>query len=83
MNFLGYGFLVRSRRLKPVIVDPGLYLVEKTDMFFASQKRELPKAFKLFSGHITFYSSFLILCVSSFIGTSLITLFVGAVSLIA
>ena len=33
-----------------MIVDPGLYLVEKTDMFFASQKRELPKAFKLFSG---------------------------------
>lgn len=44
----------RSRRLKPVIVDPGLYLVEKTDMFFASQKRELPKAFKLFSGMLIF-----------------------------
>lgn len=65
---MNFWFSGRSRRLKPVIVDPGLYLVEKTDMFFASQKRELPKAFKLFSGHIAFYSSFLIMCVSAFIG---------------
>lgn len=47
----------RSRRLKPVIVDPGLYLLEKTDMFFATQKRDLPKAFKLFSGMFIFLIS--------------------------
>ncbi|CAF2153130.1 BnaA01g23220D [Brassica napus] len=53
LNFVNHTSYIgwkESRRLKPVIVDPGLYLVEKTDMFFASQKRELPKAFKLFSG---------------------------------
>ncbi|CAN8268629.1 unnamed protein product [Cochlearia groenlandica] len=53
LNFVNHTSYIgwkESRRLKPVIVDPGLYLMEKTDMFFASQKRELPKAFKLFSG---------------------------------
>ncbi|CAH2052838.1 unnamed protein product [Thlaspi arvense] len=53
LNFVNHTSYIgwrESRRLKPVIVDPGLYLVEKADMFFASQKRELPKAFKLFSG---------------------------------
>lgn len=53
LNFVNHTSYIgwkESRRLKPVIVDPGLYLLEKTDMFFASQKRELPKAFKLFSG---------------------------------
>uniref|UniRef100_A0A1J3H694 Xylosyltransferase 2 n=1 Tax=Noccaea caerulescens TaxID=107243 RepID=A0A1J3H694_NOCCA len=53
LNFVNHTSYIgwrESRRLKPVIVDPGLYLVEKTDMFFATQKRDLPKAFKLFSG---------------------------------
>ena len=45
-------FLVvyRSRKLRPIIVDPGLYLMEKTGMFYATQKRELPNAFRLFTG---------------------------------
>ena len=42
--------LYRSKRLKPIIVDPGLYLSEKTGMFYASQKRGLPNAFRLFTG---------------------------------
>lgn len=40
----------RSRKLKPIIVDPGLYLSEKTEMFYATQKRELPNSFSLFTG---------------------------------
>ncbi|KAE9450637.1 hypothetical protein C3L33_17459, partial [Rhododendron williamsianum] len=39
-----------SRKLKPIIVDPGLYLEEKNAMFYATQKRELPDAFQLFMG---------------------------------
>ncbi|XP_010527488.1 PREDICTED: beta-glucuronosyltransferase GlcAT14A [Tarenaya hassleriana] len=53
LNFVNHTSYIgwrESRRLKPIIVDPGLYLVEKTDMFYATQKRELPKAFRLFSG---------------------------------
>lgn len=42
--------LYRARRLRPIIVDPGLYLSEKTGMFYASQKRDLPNAFRLFTG---------------------------------
>uniref|UniRef100_A0A803Q4A6 Uncharacterized protein n=1 Tax=Cannabis sativa TaxID=3483 RepID=A0A803Q4A6_CANSA len=39
-----------SKKLKPIIVDPGLYLSEKSSLFYASQKRELPNAYKLFTG---------------------------------
>jgi hypothetical protein len=34
----------------PVIIDPGLYKKTKGDLFWVSEKRELPTAFKLFTG---------------------------------
>lgn len=40
----------RLKKLKPIIVDPGLYLSEGTEMFYATQKRELPSAYHLFTG---------------------------------
>uniref|UniRef100_A0A1D1Y6F1 Xylosyltransferase 1 n=1 Tax=Anthurium amnicola TaxID=1678845 RepID=A0A1D1Y6F1_9ARAE len=39
-----------TRRVKPIIVDPGLYLSSKSDIFYATQKRDLPNAYRLFSG---------------------------------
>ncbi|CAM8952945.1 unnamed protein product [Rhodiola kirilowii] len=39
-----------GQRAKPMIVDPGLYLNTKRDIFFVPQKRALPTAFKLFTG---------------------------------
>nr|XP_010918856.1 beta-glucuronosyltransferase GlcAT14A [Elaeis guineensis] len=39
-----------SRRLKPIIVDFGLYLSLRTEVFYATQKRELPNAYRLFTG---------------------------------
>ncbi|KAK3414789.1 hypothetical protein EUGRSUZ_H00106, partial [Eucalyptus grandis] len=53
LNFLNHTSYIgwrESRKLRPIIVDPGLYLTEKTEMFYASQKRNLPDAFRLFSG---------------------------------
>ncbi|CAI0383243.1 unnamed protein product [Linum tenue] len=47
---LNVGWVCRSRRLKPIIVDPGLYLAEKSYMFHATQRRPLPTSFKLFTG---------------------------------
>jgi len=41
--------------LKPIIVDPGLYLSEGTEMFYATQKRELPSAYRVFTGMDGFY----------------------------
>ncbi|KAK8497738.1 hypothetical protein V6N12_024951 [Hibiscus sabdariffa] len=41
----------RSKRLKPIIVGTGHYLLEKDEVFYVTRKRELPNAFKLFSGH--------------------------------
>lgn len=38
------------QRVKPIIIDPGLYLSKKTDIFWASQRRAVPNAFKLFLG---------------------------------
>jgi len=40
----------RGQRARPLIVDPGLYGSKKQDIFWASPKRELPTAFKLFTG---------------------------------
>ncbi|KAJ4822491.1 hypothetical protein Tsubulata_050395 [Turnera subulata] len=50
VNHTSYIGWRESKRLKPIIVDPGLYLSQKTQMFYATQKRELPNAFRLFTG---------------------------------
>lgn len=39
-----------EHRAKPLIVDPGLYLSRKKDVFFVAPNRELPTKFKLFTG---------------------------------
>ncbi|CAI9298406.1 unnamed protein product [Lactuca saligna] len=38
------------QRAKPVIIDPGLYSLKKSDVFWVSQKRSVPTAYKLFTG---------------------------------
>uniref|UniRef100_A0A251SM02 Putative glycosyl transferase, family 14 n=1 Tax=Helianthus annuus TaxID=4232 RepID=A0A251SM02_HELAN len=38
------------QRAKPVIIDPGLYSNKKSDVFWVSQKRSVPTAYKLFTG---------------------------------
>ncbi|KAJ8560968.1 hypothetical protein K7X08_027158 [Anisodus acutangulus] len=38
-------------RAKPVIIDPGLYSLNKSDVFFVEPKMSVPTAFKLFTGH--------------------------------
>lgn len=42
--------LARFQRAKPIIIDPGLYQNKKTDIFWATQRRALPTAFRLFTG---------------------------------
>ncbi|XP_072969142.1 beta-glucuronosyltransferase GlcAT14B-like [Typha angustifolia] len=39
-----------GQRAKPLIIDPGLYMSKKSDVFWATQRRELPTAFKLYTG---------------------------------
>ncbi|KAJ7979713.1 Beta-glucuronosyltransferase GlcAT14A [Quillaja saponaria] len=54
-NFVNHSSYIgwkQLRRLKPIIVDPGLYLSERTEMFYATQKRDLPNAHRLFTGHM-------------------------------
>ncbi|KAK9116943.1 hypothetical protein Sjap_015890 [Stephania japonica] len=38
------------QRAKPIIIDPGLYMTKKADVFWATQRRSVPTAFKLFTG---------------------------------
>ncbi|KAL6521741.1 Beta-glucuronosyltransferase GlcAT14A [Orobanche gracilis] len=38
------------QRAKPVIIDPGLYMTRKADVFWVTQRRSVPTAFKLFTG---------------------------------
>ncbi|XP_077210257.1 beta-glucuronosyltransferase GlcAT14A-like [Tasmannia lanceolata] len=39
-----------GQRAEPLIIDPGLYMSTKEDVFWVRQKREVPTAFKLFTG---------------------------------
>ncbi|MCL7030630.1 hypothetical protein MKW94_014266 [Papaver nudicaule] len=39
-----------AQRAQPVIIDPGLYSLRKSDVFWVTEKRSLPTAFKLFTG---------------------------------
>lgn len=39
-----------GQRAKPVIIDPGLYGTTKQDVFWTTEKREVPTAYKLFTG---------------------------------
>ncbi|CAL0299017.1 unnamed protein product [Lupinus luteus] len=38
------------QRARPIIVDPGLYMSKKQDVFWITQRRSRPTAFKLFTG---------------------------------
>ncbi|KAL9255451.1 Beta-glucuronosyltransferase GlcAT14A-like protein [Drosera capensis] len=56
LNFANHSSYIgwrESRRLKPIIVDPGLYLSTRSGMFHATQKRDLPTAYQLFTGSST------------------------------
>ncbi|MED6185631.1 hypothetical protein PIB30_058993 [Stylosanthes scabra] len=39
-----------SHRVRPIVVDPGLYLSKKSEIAWTTQKRTLPTLFKLFTG---------------------------------
>ncbi|KNA10291.1 hypothetical protein SOVF_145650 [Spinacia oleracea] len=38
------------QRAKPIIIDPGFYQTKKADVFWVTQRRSVPSAFKLFTG---------------------------------
>ncbi|RZC69218.1 hypothetical protein C5167_032312 [Papaver somniferum] len=53
LNFLNHSSYIgwkEARRIKKIVVDQGLFLTENSDIFYATQKRELPKAYRLFTG---------------------------------
>ncbi|KAL1561651.1 beta-glucuronosyltransferase GlcAT14A-like [Salvia divinorum] len=53
LNFVNHTSYIgwrESRKLKPIIVDTALYLTDNIETFFATQKRPLPDAYRLFTG---------------------------------
>ncbi|XP_071735990.1 beta-glucuronosyltransferase GlcAT14A-like [Rutidosis leptorrhynchoides] len=53
LNFVNHTSYIgwkESRMLKPVVVDPGLFLNEPSEIFYGTQKRPLPDAYRLFTG---------------------------------
>ncbi|KAK1374632.1 beta-glucuronosyltransferase GlcAT14A-like [Heracleum sosnowskyi] len=54
-----------GQRVLPIVVDPGIYLARRVQIFHATQKRTLPDAFKVFTGSpwVTLSRSFLEFCV--------------------
>ncbi|VFQ72928.1 unnamed protein product [Cuscuta campestris] len=60
LNFVNHTSYIgwrESQKLKPIIVDPGLYLAEDSEIFYATQRRPLPDAFRVFSGSSSFILS--------------------------
>ncbi|KAF9606722.1 hypothetical protein IFM89_028098 [Coptis chinensis] len=56
-NFMNHSSdigLREYRRMKYITVDPGLYLSTKSEIYYATQKRELPDAYKLFTDTAVF-----------------------------
>ncbi|GAA0184305.1 glycosyltransferase [Lithospermum erythrorhizon] len=68
LNFIDHtsdlGFK-EGQRVKPIVVDPGLYLARRSQIFHATQKRPMPDAYKIFTGSpwVTLSRSFLEFCV--------------------
>lgn len=54
-----------GQRIEPIVVDPGLYLARRTQIFHATEKRPVPDAFKVFTGSpwVILSKSFLEFCV--------------------
>ncbi|KAG6601843.1 Beta-glucuronosyltransferase GlcAT14A [Cucurbita argyrosperma subsp. argyrosperma] len=54
-----------GQRIQPIVVDPGLYLARRTQIFHATERRPTPDAFKIFTGSPWFIlsRSFLEYCV--------------------
>lgn len=40
----------RFSRARPIIIDPGLYHMKKSGVFWAKEKRSMPASFKVFMG---------------------------------
>lgn len=54
-----------SQRIRPIVVDPALYLARRTQLFTATEKRPTPDAFKVFTGSpwVVLSRSFLEYCI--------------------
>ncbi|KAK8526274.1 hypothetical protein V6N13_017325 [Hibiscus sabdariffa] len=54
-----------DHRFQPIVVDPALYLARKTKIFYATERRPIPNAFKIFTGSpwVVLSRSFLEFCI--------------------
>ncbi|XP_051150592.1 beta-glucuronosyltransferase GlcAT14A-like [Andrographis paniculata] len=54
-----------QQRIRPVVVDPGIYLARRTQIFHATEKRPMPEAFRVFTGSpwVVLTRSFLEFCI--------------------
>ncbi|PIN14723.1 Branching enzyme [Handroanthus impetiginosus] len=54
-----------GQRIQPIVVDPGIYLARRTQIFHATEKRPMPDAFRVFTGSpwVVLSRSFVEFCV--------------------
>lgn len=55
--------MCRNKRGKPIIIDPGLYSDNKSEIWWVIKQRSLPTAFKLYTGNY-YYFSFSFFCIN-------------------
>lgn len=49
-----FQFICRNKRGKPIIIDPGLHSLNKSEIWWVVKQRTLPSAFKLYTGFPSF-----------------------------
>jgi len=54
IDYFVFVLFISHQRARPIIVDPGLYMNKKQDVFWVTQRRSRPTAFKLFTGKDSF-----------------------------
>ncbi|CAH9114673.1 unnamed protein product [Cuscuta europaea] len=54
-----------DQRIRPIVVDPGIYLARRTQIFYATEKRPMPDSFTVFTGSpwVILSRSFLEFCI--------------------
>ncbi|KAL5730075.1 hypothetical protein ACHQM5_002947 [Ranunculus cassubicifolius] len=65
LNFIEHTQIAGWKLARAIIIDPGLYLSKKTDVYWTTQRRSLPTSFTLFTGSawIVLTRSFLEYCI--------------------
>ena len=66
---------IRNKRAKPIMIDPGLSSLNKSEIWWVNKQRSLPTAFKLYTGlSLSFSQSFCLLWEGPYLSQDIATM---------